>query len=146
MPMKLSTRTRYGVRAILELAGNAGKGPLQLRVIARRQDISVKYLEQLMAILKSAGLIRSIRGAKGGYILAKPPDKIRLDEVFHCLEGTVTTAECVEDEKYCQRAPGCAARIVWEQVHEAIEKVLGAITLQDLIDKAEARGAVNYHI
>jgi len=146
LPMKLSTRTRYGVRAILELAESAGKGPLQLRIIARRQDISVKYLEQLMAVLKSAGFVRSIRGAKGGYILAKPPDKIRLDKVFYCLEGTVTTAECVEDEKYCQRAAGCAARIIWTQVHEAIEKVLEAITLQDLIDKANACGAVNYHI
>lgn len=144
--MKLSTRTRYGVRAILELAENVGKGPLQLRVIASRQDISAKYLEQLMAILKSAGLIRSIRGAKGGYVLAKPADKIRLDEVFHCLEGTVTTAECVEDENYCQRAAGCAARIVWTQVHRAIEEVLEAVTLQDLIDQARANGAVNYHI
>ena len=144
--MKLSTRTRYGVRAILELAENAGKGPLQLRIIAQRQDISAKYLEQLMAVLKSAGFIRSIRGAKGGYVLARPADEIRLNEVFHCLEGTVTTAECVEDEKYCQRAAGCAARLVWTEVHEAIEKVLEATTLQNLIDKARASGAVNYHI
>ena len=144
--MKLSTRTRYGVRAILELAENAGKGPLQLRVIAGRQDISAKYLEQLMAVLKAAGFVRSVRGAKGGYILAKPPDKIRLNEVFHCLEGTVTTAECVEDEKYCLRAAGCAARIIWTRVHRAIEEVLEAITLQDLIDQARASGTVNYHI
>jgi Rrf2 family protein len=144
--MKLSTRTRYGVRAILELAENAGKGPMQLKVVARRQDISAKYLEQLMAVLKSAGLVRSVRGAKGGYVLARPSNKIRLSEVFHCLEGTVTTAECVEDEKYCQRAAGCAARLVWTQIHEAIEKVLDAATLQDLIDKARAHGAVSYHI
>jgi Rrf2 family cysteine metabolism transcriptional repressor len=144
--MKLSTRTRYGVRAILELAENAGKGPMQLKVVARRQDISAKYLEQLMAVLKSAGLVRSVRGAKGGYVLARPSNAIRLSEVFHCLEGTVTTAECVEDEKYCQRAAGCAARFVWTQIHEAIEKVLDAATLQDLIDKARARGAVSYHI
>ena len=144
--MKLSTRTRYGVRAILELAENAGKGPLQLRVIAGRQDISAKYLEQLMAVLKAAGFVRSVRGAKGGYILAKPPDKIRLNEVFHCLEGTVTTAECVEDEKYCLRAAGCAVRIIWTRVHRAIEEVLEAITLQDLIDQARASGTVNYHI
>ena len=144
--MKLSTRTRYGVRAILELAENAGKGPLQLRIIADRQDISAKYLEQLMAVLKAAGFVRSVRGAKGGYILAKPPDKIRLNEVFHCLEGTVTTAECVEDEKYCLRAAGCAVRIIWTRVHRAIEEVLEAITLQDLIDQARASGTVNYHI
>jgi Rrf2 family cysteine metabolism transcriptional repressor len=144
--MKLSTRTRYGVRAILELAENAGKGPMQLKAVARRQDISAKYLEQLIAVLKSAGLVRSVRGAKGGYILARPANKIRLSEVFHCLEGTVTTAECVEDENYCQRAAGCAARLVWAQIHEAIEEVLAANTLQDLMDKASACGAVSYHI
>lgn len=144
--MKLSTRTRYGVRAILELAENDGKGPLQLRIIAQRQDISAKYLEQLMAVLKSAGFVRSVRGAKGGYVLARPADQVRLNEVFHCLEGTVTTSECVDDEKYCKRAAGCAARLIWADVHEAIENVLKAITLQDLIDRARASGAVNYHI
>jgi len=144
--MKLSTRTRYGVRAILELAENAGKGPMQLKAIARRQDISAKYLEQLMAVLKSAGLVRSVRGAKGGYILTRPANDIRLSEVFHCLEGTVTTAECVEDENYCQRAAGCAAKLIWTQIHEAIEEVLAANTLQDLMDKASACGAVSYHI
>ncbi len=144
--MKLSTRTRYGVRAILELAENGGKEPMQLKAIARRQDISAKYLEQLMAVLKSAGLIRSVRGAKGGYVLARPSNEIRLSEVFHCLEGTVTTTECVEDEKYCQRAAGCAARLLWVQIHEEIENILDANTLQDLIDKARARGAMSYHI
>ena len=144
--MKLSTRTRYGVRAILELAENAGKGPMQLKAIARRQDISAKYLEQLMAVLKSAGLVRSVRGAKGGYILTRPANDIRLSEVFHCLEGTVTTAECVEDENYCQRAAGCAAKLIWTQIHEAIEEVLAANTLQDLMDKASACDAVSYHI
>jgi len=144
--MKLSTRTRYGVRAILELAENVDKGPLQLRVIASRQEISAKYLEQLMAVLKSAGFVRSVRGAKGGYVLARPADQIRLDEVFHCLEGTVTTAECVEDEGFCRRAADCAARLVWAQVHQAIEDVLKSITLQDLIDRARARGAASYQI
>lgn len=144
--MKLSTRTRYGVRAILELAENGGKEPMQLKAIARRQDISAKYLEQLMAVLKSAGLIRSVRGAKGGYVLARPSNEIRLSEVFHCLEGTTTTTECVEDEDYCQRAAGCAARLLWAQIHEEIENILDGNTLQDLIDKASARGGVSYHI
>jgi len=119
---------------------------MQLKAVARRQDISAKYLEQLMAVLKSAGLVRSVRGAKGGYVLARPSNEIRLSEVFHCLEGTVTTVECVQDAECCQRAAGCAARLVWAQIHEAIEKVLEAATLQDLIDKARARGAVSYHI
>ncbi|MBN2137263.1 MAG: Rrf2 family transcriptional regulator [Sedimentisphaerales bacterium] len=144
--MKLSTRTRYGLRAILELAENVEKGPLQLRVIAQRQEISPKYLEQLITVLRSAGLVRSIRGAKGGYVLAKPPSKIRLDEVFNCLEGAVTTAECVDDGTACQRAPDCAARIIWTQVQQAVENVLKAVTLQDLIRKAKAGGSVNYQI
>lgn len=144
--MKLSARTRYGVRAILELAENASKGPLQLRVIARRQEISAKYLEQLMAVLKSAGFVRSIRGAKGGYVLAKQPDQIRLDEVFHCLEGTVTTTECVDSKELCHRAADCAARLIWAQVHQAIEDVLQSMSLQDLIEKARKHGALNYHI
>ena len=82
--MKLSTRTRYGMRAILELAANYGKGPLQIKIIAQRQDISIKYLEQLMASLKAAELVKSVRGSKGGYILAKTPDLIRVSDCFKC--------------------------------------------------------------
>ena len=144
--MKLSTRTRYGIRAILELAKNHGKGPLQIKTIAHRQDISIKYLEQLMAILKSAGFVRSIRGSKGGYILAKPPNQIKLNDVFNCLEGPVTTVECVEDENYCARTADCVARGVWAQVQEAIETVLGSITLQDLVNGAKDKKSLNYQI
>jgi Rrf2 family protein len=143
--MKLSTRTRYGMRAIIELAENDRKGPLQLKVIARDQDISAKYLEQLMVVLKSAGLIRSIRGSKGGYVLAKPPNQIKLSDVFHCLEGTVSTVECVENKDYCRRATDCAARQVWAQVQDAIEGILQSMTLQDVVDKAKGR-ALDYQI
>ena len=135
--MKLSTRTRYGIRAILELAQNQGRGPLQIRVIAQRQDISVKYLEQVMAILRSAGFVRSVRGSKGGYILAKPPEHIKISELFDCLEGNVTTVECVEDENYCKSTADCVARLVWAQVQKAINDVLKSITLQDLVDRAK---------
>ncbi|HUS73764.1 MAG TPA: Rrf2 family transcriptional regulator [Sedimentisphaerales bacterium] len=144
--MKLSTRTRYGIRAILELAENDGKRPLQLRIIAQRQDISIKYLEQLMAILRSAGFVRSIRGAKGGYVLAKLPNQIKLSDVFDCLEGCVTTVECVEDKKYCERADDCVARQVWMQVQEAIKNVLQSITVQDLVDRAKDKSKLNYQI
>jgi Rrf2 family protein len=144
--MKLSTRTRYGMRAIIELAENNRKGPLQLRVIAQRQDISAKYLEQLMVVLKSAGLVRSIRGAKGGYVLAKTPKQIKLSDVFNCLEGTVTTVQCVENEDYCRRSPDCAARKVWIQVQEAIDGVLNSITLHDVVDKARGDRALDYQI
>ncbi len=144
--MKLSTRTRYGLRAILELAENHGKRPLQIKTIAKRQDISAKYLEQLMAILKSAGFVRSIRGAKGGYVLAKAPNQIKLNDVFNCLEGSVTTVECVENEDYCARVADCVARQVWMQVQEAIMNVLQSITLQDLVDRVKNRRALDYQI
>jgi len=144
--MKLSTRTRYGMRAAIELAATDSKKPVQLKTIAQREDISIKYLEQLMTILRSGGIIRSIRGAKGGYILAKPPNQIKLIEVFNCLEGSVTTAECVDDEDYCRRAADCAARMLWIQVQEAIKNVLQSITLQDLVDRAKGKRTLDYQI
>ena len=144
--MKLSTRTRYGIRAILELAENDGKRPLQLRIIARHQDISIKYLEQLMAILRSAGLVRSIRGAKGGYVLAKPPSQIKLGDVFDCLEGYVAIVECVEDKKFCERADDCIARQVWTQIQETIKNILQSITVQDLVNRDKDKKMLNYQI
>ncbi|MEN6425380.1 MAG: Rrf2 family transcriptional regulator [Phycisphaerales bacterium] len=137
--MKLSTRTRYGMRAIIELAQHEDKRPLQLKLIAERQDISVKYLEQLMSLLRSAGFVRSVRGSKGGYILARPADQIKLNEIFRCLEGAVTTAECTEDESYCARSADCAARDVWKRVETAIQEVLGSIRLSDLTGKPSAK-------
>jgi len=144
--VKLSTRTRYGIRAILELADNYKKGTLQLKNIAQRQDISVKYLEQLMTILKSGGFIRSIRGPKGGYILAKKPNQITLYEVFSCLEGAVTTVECVQSADYCLKAADCIARQLWTQVQQAIRNVLQDITLQDLLDRSKNNRAPDYQI
>jgi Rrf2 family protein len=130
----------------LELAQSGKKGPLQLKIIAQRQDISVKYLEQLMVVLKAAGFVRSIRGSKGGYVLAKAPEQIELSEVLHCLEGTVTTVECVENKDYCTRAPDCAARDLWVKVQKAIEDVLKSMTLQDLVAMGEEKKALNYQI
>jgi Rrf2 family protein len=144
--MKLSTRTRYGIRAILELAENYGKGPLQLRVIAGDQGVSVKYLEQLMAMLKSAGIVRSVRGSKGGYILAKSPGKVKVSDCFQCLEGSVITTECVEDESYCERTNDCIARQVWTEVQKAVMGVLQSMTLQNLVDRAKKNKAINYNI
>jgi Rrf2 family protein len=144
--MKLSTRTRYGLRAIIELAEHSGAAPLQTKVIAASQDISVKYLEQLMTILRSAGFVRSIRGSKGGYMLAKSPNQIKISDVFDCLEGHVTTVECVEDRSFCERVEDCVARQVWAQVQQAIKNVLQSITLQDLVDRAKNKKLSNYQI
>jgi Rrf2 family cysteine metabolism transcriptional repressor len=139
--MKLSTRTRYGMRAIIELAQHEGKRPLQLKAIADRQDISVKYLEQLMSALRSAGFVRSVRGSKGGYVLARPADEIRLSEIFRCLEGPVSTTECIEDEDCCQRSADCVARELWMEVEAAIYGVLDSLTLADMVKRAKAHAA-----
>ena len=119
---------------------------IKLRGRDYERKISKKYLEQLIAVLRSAGFVRSIRGSKGGYLLAKEPDQIVLNGVSHCLEGNVNTAECVEDENYCGRAADCAARQVWTQVQRAIEEVLQSITLQDLVDSAKNKEDLNYQI
>jgi len=144
--MKISTRTRYGIRAMLELAANYNTGPLQIRLIAQRQNISVKYLEQLMAILKSAGFIRSVRGTKGGYLLAKPPGRISINDLFAVLEGPIVTVECVENQSYCAKVADCTARVLWAQLQEALQSTLQAVTLQDLLDGARERVALDYQI
>jgi Rrf2 family protein len=136
--MKLSTRTRYGMRAIIELAQHEGKRPLQLKAIADRQDISVKYLEQLMSLLRSAGFVRSVRGSKGGYILARSAGEIALSDIFRCLEGSVTTTECTENQDYCKRSADCVARELWIEVEAAIQHVLSSMTLADMVNKVKA--------
>lgn len=145
--MKLSTRTRYGIRAAIELAGRYGDGPVQIKVIGQKQAISVKYLEQLMAILKSGGFVHSVRGSKGGYVLAREPEHIRLDELVLALEGSITTAECVDDEGYCARAADCVARELWTKVQQAVMDVLHSFTLKDLAEKTKScHDALSYQI
>lgn len=144
--MKLSTRTRYAVRAMIELAQHDAPRPLQLKIIAQRQEISVKYLEQLMAVLKSAGLVSSIRGSRGGYILARAPNQITLSDILHCVEGPVATVDCVEDGSRCARAAECAAREVWMKVEQAIDNVLQSVTLQDVAEMALGRKRSDYQI
>jgi len=144
--MRLSTRTRYGLRAIIELAGGYGREPLQIKTIAEHQEISVKYLEQLMATLKSAGLVRSFRGSKGGYKLTRTPTEIKLSEVFNALEGEVITTQCVEDETLCNRSADCVTRKLWSQVQAAIKNVLDSRTLQDLVDMVGDEQGLNYQI
>lgn len=145
--MKLSSRTRYGMRAILELALEYGNAPLQIKTIASREDISNKYLEQLIAMLKASGLVRSIRGPRGGYILAKPPAEIQLKDVFLTLEGPMIPAECLDHPEYCPRCTDCATRQIWQQLQDAIMGVLESVTLADLVEKSIAsQKSSNYQI
>jgi Rrf2 family protein len=135
--MKLSSRTRYGMRAMLELALEYGKAPLQIKTIADREDISNKYLEQLIAMLKSSGLVRSIRGPRGGYVLAKPPSEIRLKDIFVTLEGPITTVECLEHPEYTPNCTDCATREIWSEIQGAILNILENRSLKDLVEQTQ---------
>jgi Rrf2 family protein len=120
---------------------------MQIKVIGQRQAISVKYLEQLMAILKSGGFVHSVRGSRGGYVLSREPGQVRLDELVLALEGTITAAECVDDNGYCARAADCVARELWTRVQHAVMDVLGSLTLKDLVDKTKSQcNALSYQI
>lgn len=143
--MKISTRTRYGMRALLELAIAYKAGPLQIKTIAEHQSISNKYLEQLVAMLKTAGLVRSIRGPHGGYVLSKAPEDINLVDVFKTLEGPVLTVECTEDETVCENSADCITRRLWIEINEAILGVLKNKTLGDLVYMTNKQKA-NYQI
>jgi len=133
--MRLSTKGRYGARAMLDLALNSGEGPILLRDIARRQEVSEKYLEHSITALRKAGLVRSIRGARGGYVLAKSPSQIRLSEIMEVLEGSMAPVECVDDPQVCQRAQLCVTRDIWAKMKEAIDNILESITLQDMVEQ-----------
>jgi Rrf2 family protein len=147
--MKLSTRSRYGVRALVELAIDYEKGPLQIKVIANREKISNKYLEQIVGVLKTAGLVISVRGPKGGYILARPPSEIKLLDVFDLLEGKVTAFDCLVDKSYCTRCGDCLTKKLWLKMQQAIEGVLTSVTLKEMADDAVLHQVIEnrtYHI
>ena len=138
--MKLSARTRYGTRALLELALHTGKEPVSLKDIARRQQISLPYLEQLIAPLIAGGVIRSTKGPRGGISLARKPRDIKLIEITRLLEGSLAPVECVENPETCRRAEFCAARDMWSGLKDVINEFLEGTTLQDLAEKQKSKG------
>lgn len=131
--MKISTRGRYGLRAMLELATSFGRGPLVVTELAGQQGLSRKYLHTLLASLKKAGLVEAIRGPGGGFVLSRSPAEIRLSEVLRAVEGPFALVDCVDNANGCERSNGCVARGVWSELSSAIEQMLGGITLADLI-------------
>jgi len=131
--MKLSTRSRYGTRLMVQLAKHYGKGPLQIGDISKNEGISVKYLEQLIIPLKKAKLITSQRGPKGGHSLAKPPREITIGEIVRAVEGHAELADCVKTPQVCERSPSCPTRNVWESATKAMYKELDKITLWHMI-------------
>lgn len=147
--MKISTKSRYGIRALYDLAVHQEQGPVQLHDIAKRQKLSEKYLEQLMARLKANGLLKSIRGPRGGYLLARPPDKIKIVEVFEILEGPIEPVPCTASHFHCKNTSLCAAFDLWDRLMLALHDILEATTLYDLaqLHKNKKSKWVNmYHI
>ena len=134
--MKLSTRSRYGTRMLLDMAQHYNQGPVQLGDIAKRQNISMKYLEQIIIPLKKAHYVESVRGAKGGHLLAKPPEQITLAEIVTLLEEGIGLVECTEHAEVCDRSPGCPTRLIWQEVAKSMFDRLKAITLADLVERA----------
>lgn len=133
--MILSTRGRYGIKMMLELALNYGKGAMPLKDIANRQALSDTYLEQLISPLRKKGLVKSTRGAQGGYELAKNPSEIMVGDIIRILEGSLAPAQCVlEEEPECSNAEYCATRLLYEKITESINNVIDSISLKDMVD------------
>lgn len=131
--MRISTRGQYGLRAMCVMAMSAGEGPLPLSDIARREGISLQYLGQLFRSLREAGLVESVRGTKGGYVLARSPDDITVGDVVRAVEGPIAPVEClIDDSEPCERKDFCLTREAWARLRDSMETTLDSITLADL--------------
>jgi Rrf2 family iron-sulfur cluster assembly transcriptional regulator len=131
--MKLSTKSRYGTRLMLDLAQHYHDGPIHLANVAKRQGLSVKYLEQIIIPLKKANYIKSVRGPKGGHVLARPPEEITVGEIVALLEEGANLAECSYNPLVCERSPTCQTRYIWQVAAQAMFARLNSITLADLL-------------
>ncbi|MDD3654327.1 MAG: Rrf2 family transcriptional regulator [Desulfotomaculaceae bacterium] len=137
--MKLSTRGRYGLRAMIEMAKSEDELPITTHTIAERQDLSERYLEQLMVSLKRSGLVKSVRGAQGGYVLGSSPQDITAGDIIRALEGPIAPVECVNENnpESCTRADYCVTRVLWSKVRDSITQVLDSYTLTDLAQELQ---------
>jgi Rrf2 family protein len=141
--MKISTKGRYGTRAMIDIAENHGSGPVSLRQLTERQCLSLKYMEQIIPLLKSSGLIRSARGARGGYVLAREPSEITLRDIVEALEGSWSLVDCIDDPNLCDRTEECVAYEVWNDIQTAMYQILDSTTLADMtaLSKKKAKRA-----
>jgi Rrf2 family protein len=144
--MKLSTKCRYGTRAMLEMARRHGEGAIKRKDISQAQDISHSYLENILIALKTHRLITTSRGAQGGFTLARLPAEISLLDIVQALEGSIAPVECIEKTETCAKAGHCVARRAWQKLHDAQTKALASMSLQDLLDMEKEGAAVNYEI
>lgn len=139
--LKLSTKGRYGLRAMIDLAQYSGEAPVSITSISARQDISERYLEQLMAMLKKAGLVSSIRGAGGGYILAKDMREISVGDILRTLEGSLEPVECpgLEPDGECKAADSCVTKYVWKRINDSINRTVDEIMLDQLVEESRKK-------
>ncbi len=140
--MKLSTKGRYGVRLMFDLALHTGNGPITLKDIAARQEISEKYLSNIIPPLKSAGLIHAVRGAQGGYVLARQPRDVTLKDILLVLEGPMCLAECAEQPQLCSRSETCLVRDIWAEVNGKMLAALDSVTLESMVERQKNREQV----
>ena len=133
--MKLSTRGRYGIHAMYDLAVNYGDGPQSIKCIAERQNVPEAYLEQLIAMLRREKLVISNRGAQGGYRLSRDPREITVGDVLRALEGGLNLVDCLEEDDACGKSCACPSRIVWMKVRDGLNRVVDGITLRDMIEE-----------
>ena len=135
--MKISTKGRYGLRMMIDIAMNQNEGPVSVRDIARRQSLSDKYLEQIITQANKAGLLKSIRGAGGGYQLSRPAKDISVGEILRVLEGNLAPVSCVDQDDTCRcgRADRCVTMEVWQQIQAAVSGVVDHLTLADLVNR-----------
>jgi Rrf2 family protein len=137
--MQISTKGRYGLRALVDMAQHENDGPVALRIIADRQDISESYLEQVFTVLRTAGLVKASRGAQGGYILGHPANQITSGQILKALEGPLSPVFCVDDSNpsnHCDRESICITRWFWLELRDVINNFLESVTLQDLAERA----------
>ena len=140
--MKLSTRSRYGLRLLYQLALHYEQGPVQLSEISEKEDISEKYLGQIIIQLRSSGLVGSVRGAQGGYYLARQPSQLTVKDALSVLEGSLCPVDCVET-KQCDRAGDCSTRRIWSMLNDRISETLAGITLADMVEWHEKEAGVS---
>ncbi|MCM8809454.1 MAG: Rrf2 family transcriptional regulator [Candidatus Omnitrophica bacterium] len=137
--MKFSTRTRYGLRALIDLGVYYQGKPVLVKEIAKRQNLSERYLEHIMLALKKSGILRSIKGGKGGYMFLKEPSEIKISEIIEILEGSLSPVECVEKKEICKKSEYCVARELWCEIKSEILKYLEGITLKQLIERQKKK-------
>lgn len=133
--MKISTRGRYALRLMLDLAMNDEGNPIRIKDVAERQGISDKYLEQIISILNKAGYVKSVRGPQGGYLLRKKPEDYTAGMILRLTEGSLAPVACVEEDAVdCERQKGCVTYLLWKKINEAVSSVVDTVTLKDLVD------------